>query len=147
MTQLLYAMQFKGQATPGPAPGVLKAATRSPSSRLTSLAGPCGLESRLECISGGEAEFESTVTFVGDSHFVESGSIRFGDGHVLRFSTVDQGFLGGSADANLKHGAVMWRIDGGEGQFEGASGIITSNFTVGEAGEVVDNHFGVIFTR
>jgi hypothetical protein len=39
----------------------------------------------------------------------------------------------------------MWRIDSGQGQFEGASGLITSNFTVGDDGEVTDNHFGVIF--
>ena len=39
----------------------------------------------------------------------------------------------------------MWQVDSGEGQFAGASGLITSNFTVGEAGEVVDHHVGLIF--
>jgi len=47
----------------------------------------------------------------------------------------------------MKHGTVSWKVDGGEGQFEGASGLIASNFTVGGAGEVIDNHFGVIFLR
>jgi hypothetical protein len=47
----------------------------------------------------------------------------------------------------LKHGTVNWRVDGGDGQFEGASGLITSNFTVGPNGEVVDNHFGLIFLK
>ena len=36
-------------------------------------------------------------------------------------------------------------IDGGEGRFEGARGLITSNFLVSDSGEVVDNQFGVIF--
>jgi hypothetical protein len=147
MSQLLYAMQFKGQAVPGPAQGVLKATSRSPSSRMTSLVGANGLEGKLEPISGLEAAFESTVTFVDDTRFTESGTIRFGEKHRLRFSTVDHGFLNQSADRKLRHGAVMWRVEGGEGQFEGASGLITSNFTVGESGEVVDNHFGLIFTK
>jgi hypothetical protein len=39
----------------------------------------------------------------------------------------------------------MWRVKGGEGHFAGASGLITSNFFVGENFEVTDHHFGVIF--
>ena|SRR5437868_269522 len=63
----------------------------------------------------------------------------------LRFSTVGQGYLAASADPKLRHGTVTWRVDGGEGQFAQASGLITSNFTIGEEGEVVDNHFGLLF--
>ena len=55
--------------------------------------------------------------------FAESGSIRFGDGHhALRFSTVGQGYLAASADPELRHGTVTWRVESGEGQFEGATG-------------------------
>jgi hypothetical protein len=39
----------------------------------------------------------------------------------------------------------MWRVDSGEGQFAGASGPITSNFTLSGTGEVIDNHFALIF--
>jgi hypothetical protein len=60
---------------------------------------------------------------------------------------VGQGYLGPSADPKLKHGSVIWRVDSGEGQFAEASGLITSNFTINEAGEVTDNHFGVIFVK
>jgi hypothetical protein len=38
----------------------------------------------------------------------------------------------------------MWRIDGGEGQFAGATGLITSNFFVGADLTVTDHHVGVI---
>ena len=41
----------------------------------------------------------------------------------------------------------MWRVESGEGQFAGASGLITSNFTLSANGELIDNHFGVIFVR
>ncbi|MGH7914520.1 MAG: hypothetical protein ACREPW_07725, partial [Candidatus Binataceae bacterium] len=60
---------------------------------------------------------------------------------------VGQGYLGGSADPKLKSGAVMWKIESGEGQFAGASGYITSNFTMDEAGHVTDHQFGVIYVK
>ena len=145
--QIIYAMQFKGQAGPGDDSGKILAKTASDSCRITSAVTGAGLEGKLERAEGGRATFESTVTITGDTSFLESGSIHFGGGNSLRFSTVGQGYLGGSADPNLKHGTVNWRVDGGEGQFEGASGLITSNFTLGANGEVVDYHFGVIFAK
>jgi hypothetical protein len=148
MKQIIYAMQFQGQGGPGGSPNVLKAATSSPSSTLTSVIGPEGLQGGVQAAPGGKASFESEVTITGETSFVESGSIRFGDGnHRLRFSTVGQGHLGDSPEPKLKSGAVMWRVDGGEGQFAGASGYITSNFTMDEAGHVTDNQFGVIYIK
>lgn len=146
MTQIVYSMRFSGQAVPAEgSSNVLKAATEAPSCTITSLAGPDGLSSSIEPTAGGTATFESEVMFTGDAAFQERGTITFGtDGHRLQFSTVGQGYLGASADPTLKHGTVMWQVDGGEGQFEGATGLITSNFTVGEAGEVVDHHFGLL---
>jgi len=107
-----------------------------------------GVRSVLEPGLGGKAVFESEVTLIGEASFKESGTISFGDGgHRLRFSTVGQGHLGSSADPKLKHGAVVWQVDGGEGQFEGASGLITANFTVSDAGEIVDNQCGLIWVK
>src|ERR1700677_1464519 len=148
MKQIIYAMQFNGQGGPGGAPNVLKATTTSPSSTLTTVIGPEGVHGSVQPAAGGKASFESEVTVTGDTSFVESGSIRFGDGnHSLRFSTVGQGYLGDSPEPKLKSGAVTWRVDGGEGQFAGASGYITSNFTLSDTGDVTDNQFGVIFVK
>jgi hypothetical protein len=148
MKQIIYAMQFQGQGGPGGSPNVLKAATSSPSSTITSVIGPEGLQGGVQAAPGGKASFESEVTITGETSFVESGSIRFGDGnHRLRFSTVGQGYLGDSPEPKLKSGAVMWRVDGGEEQFAGASGYITSNFTMDEAGHVTDCQFGVIYIK
>jgi hypothetical protein len=148
MKQIIYAMQFKGQGGPGNSPNVLKATTSSPSSTVTSVIGPEGLHGSVQSAPGGKASFESEVTVTGDTSFVESGSIRFGDGnHRLRFSTVGEGYLGDSPEPKMKSGAVMWRVEGGEGQFAGASGYITSNFTMDEAGKVTDNQFGVIYVK
>ena len=147
MKQIFYAMQFKGQAGPGDKEGTMVAKTAADSCRITSTVQDTGLAATLEQVAGGQASFESVVTLTGESSFLESGSIHFGGRHSLRFSTVGQGYLGSSADPSLKHGTVNWRVDSGDGQFEGATGLITSNFTVGPNGEVVDNHFGLIFLK
>jgi len=147
MKQIIYAMQFKGSAAPkAGASGVMEASTTSMSCTLSSIVGPGGLTGTLTPTTGGKASFTSEVTLTGETSFTETGTIRFGDSnHSLRFSTVGQGFLGKSPDAALQHGSVMWRVESGEGQFAGASGLITSNFTLSANGEVIDNHFGLIF--
>jgi hypothetical protein len=148
MKQIIYAMQFKGQGGPGGSPNVLKAMTSSPSCTLTTVIGSEGVHGSVQPAAGGKAAFESEVTVTGETSFLESGSIRFGDGnHRLRFSTVGQGYLADSPEPKLKSGAVMWKVEGGEGQFAGASGYITSNFTMDEAGHVTDNQFGVIYIK
>jgi len=149
MKQIIYAMQFTGNAAPvAGSSSVLKAVTTASSCSLTTVAGPDGASGRLEAVSGGQADFESEVTLTGETSFREAGTIRFGEtSHRLTFSTVGQGYLADSADANLKHGTVTWRVDSGTGQFANATGLITSNFTIGPNGEVTDNHFGVIFVR
>jgi hypothetical protein len=40
---------------------------------------------------------------------------------------------------------VIWEVTEGRGQFARATGLITSNFTVGSKGEVVDNHYVRLF--
>ena len=124
---------------------MLRAVTAAPSSVLVTIIGEGGVDGRIESTDGAEARFESEVSFSDESTFREEGAIDFGSGHSLRFRTVGAGQLGPSIDPNLKHGAVVWEVDGGEGRFDGAQGLITSNFFVGDTGEVTDNHFGFVF--
>ncbi len=149
MGQITYTMQFKGQAAPvSGSANVLKATTTAASCTINTVVGSEGVNGIMQPAAGGKALFESEVTLTGGTGFQESGTISFGEGgHRLRFSTIGEGYLSSSADPKLQHGSVMWRIDSGEGQFEGASGLITSNFTVSDTGEVTDNHFGVIFVK
>jgi len=148
MRQMIYTLQFTGGAAPANDQGtVLKATTAAPSCSIQTTVSPNGVTGALTPTVGGTAHFESEVTFTSDSTFQESGTVTFGTGNTIYFSTVGQGHLGGSADPKLKHGSVMWKIDRGEGQFSGATGLITSNFFVGEKGEVTDHHFGVLFVR
>lgn len=148
MKQVIYVMQFKGGAVPNASkPGVIKASTSASSCNVSSIVGNEGVVGTIQPAAGGKASFESEVTMLGDTSFGEVGTISFGGKNSLHFSTVGQGYLDKSADPALQHGSVMWRVDSGEGQFAGASGLITSNFTLSTTGEVTDNHFGVIFVR
>lgn len=146
MSLITYALQFRGQARQI-GPGVLAAATRAPSTIISTNIQKNGLEGRIQPHDGGEAGFESEVRFLDDHRFEEAGTIDFGSGNRLRFHTIGAGYLGGSPDEHLQHGTVMWTIDEGDGAFRGATGLITSNFFVSDSGDVTDNHFGVIFTN
>lgn len=120
---MIYAMRFAGHATPaGPDGNVLCASTTAPSSAVTSRIGAEGLDSTIEATPGGDATFASEMTFSSAIEFLELGPIAFGGGHSLRFSTIGQGYPGPNTDPTLKHGTLMWRVDGGEGQFAGGAG-------------------------
>jgi hypothetical protein len=91
------------------------------------------------------AFYANDVTFTSESTFVETGTISFGDGE-LDIETVGEGTLAPSASAELLQGAVIWRVTGGRGRFEGASGLITSNFLLRPGtGEVEDHENAVVF--
>ncbi len=147
MRHILYCMQFKGTATAGVDKGVMKATTSATSCSVKTVVGNDGVDGAFIPAEGGMAFFESEVRTTGADKFVESGNISFGDDHALTFTTVGEGHLGPSADPKTLAGAVTWKVESGEGQFKNASGFITSNFTVGTAGEVVDYQFGLIFVE
>lgn len=135
MKQLTYAAQFKGGAAPVDEsnPGVLKVNAKSDGSPLS---------------IGGKTEattFESTVRMTSEAAFDEDGKIGFGGGNAIRFSTVNAGSVAPSGIEGVTAGAVIWKIDGGEGELAGATGYITSNFFFNMEGEVTDNQVGVIF--
>jgi hypothetical protein len=140
-------MQFKGSAAPEDQsnPGVLRVQASAQSSVIRSAIGMHGLTTNLEGAAGSTAKFESQVRMGEAGAFDEDGVISFGDGNCVRFVTVNEGHVEPSPEPGLTAGAVIWRIEGGEGQFAGASGFITSNFWFNMQGEVTDNQFGVIF--
>lgn len=144
MTPLAYSLQFRGTAIES-APGLLIARTSAPGCSLVTTLGEDGLSGRFESASGDEAVLRSRIEVRSDGTFVEEGTITVGREHVLRFRTLDVGRIGGSPDPGLQHGSAVWAIEGGEGQFEGASGRIASNFVLSDTGELTDNHLGLVF--
>ena len=147
MSQIGYAMQFRGSA--GPQEGKeneLWAKTGSTTNALATALGGGGPSLSIDEAASQRASFTSNVQILEDGEFTEDGTIDFGEAGTLDFSTIGTGWMGPSAQDGLTHGAISWKIDSGTGPLAGATGIITSNFTVSGAGEVVDNQWGVLFT-
>lgn len=146
MKELVFALEFRGSAAPvAGSDKRLQAKTSASSQTLRSLLKPDGIQASLESAGGGSAGFESEVEIIGDGMFVESGSIKYGEAGKVSFRTVGRGTIGPSPVEGIQRGAVMWEVTGGEGRLAGAQGLITSNFTVGSQGEVVDNQFARLF--
>jgi len=146
MKELVFALEFKGNA--GPVPGSdkrLQAKTSATSQTLRSILSADGIQASVESAGAGSASFQSEVEIVGEGMFVESGTIQYGDAGKVSFRTVGRGTLGPSPIADVQRGAVMWEVTGGDGRLAGAQGLITSNFTVGAKGEVVDDQFARLY--
>ncbi len=93
---------------------------------------------------GTEVTFESEVVLSEDG-FDEHGTISYAGRGSLTFDTIGMGHIEASQVQGLNHGSVIWRVTGGEGEFAGATGLITSNFTFGKQGEVADNQWVRLF--
>ena len=142
MRELIFALTFTGRA--GPVPGsetTRRAMTVAPSQVIRTVLGPGGVESAVETIDGERAVLESRVERFADGSFVEDGTISYGRAGKVSFVTVGRGSVGPSPIPGWVHGAVIWSVTGGDGLFEGAQGLITSNFVASAGGDVVDNHF------
>ena len=144
MRQLVFALQFTGSASPT-GDGKLHAKTTAPGQTFRASFGRGGVQGAVEPSGGEAAAFESDVEMGADGTFLESGTITYGSSGSVRFKTVGRGVLGPSPNTDLQRGAVIWEVSSGQGALAGASGLITSNFTVGAQGEVVDNQLAVLF--
>lgn len=146
MKELVFALQFKGKAQPVEGvEGKLTAKTTAASQVLRTAVSAKGVQAKAESKPGPRATFESEVQMTGPSTFIEIGRIGYGKAAGVTFKTTGQGVLGASGMDGLQRGAVIWEVTEGRGQFAGATGLITSNFTVGSKGQVVDNHYVRLF--
>ena len=142
MRELVFALEFKGTAAPVEgASNRLRAKTSATDQTLRTVLKPDGPQVGIDRSGADTAVFESEVEIVAEGAFLESGSIAYGAAGKVTFETVGRGMLGPSPMPGVQRGAVIWEVTGGDGRFRGAQGLITSNFTVGPTGEVVDDHF------
>lgn len=105
--------------------------------------------SELAPIAGDEAVLDLTYVLNHDGTlFFEWGKVSFGDASAssLSFSSVGAGTLPGPPDPDgFSQGTVVYAVDGGTGELDGARGAITSNFLVDlKTEELVDTHLGVV---
>ena len=94
---------------------------------------------------GESVTFESKVVMTDDG-FKEDGTITYAGRRSLKFTTVRSGHMAPRAVSGLNHGAALWSITQGDGEFSGATRLITSNFTFSDQGDVVDNQYVRIYT-
>jgi hypothetical protein len=141
---IVYSLQFRGRIA-SLSSRVLEQRASAPSQVLSTTVDANGLAGRVQPGEGEEALLVSRLALADDGSFDQSGTIEFAPGHVLAFRSVGAARLDRSPDPHLRHGASVWEVEGGEGQFHGAHGRITSNFLVSDTNELTDNHFGLIF--
>jgi hypothetical protein len=141
---IVYSLQFRGRIT-SLSSRVLEQRASAPSQVLITTVDVNGLAGRVQPGEGEEAVLVSRLVLADDGSFDQSGTIEFAPGHVVAFRSVGAARLGRSPDPHLRHGAAVWEVEGGKGQFRGARGRITSNFFVSDTNELTDNHFGLIF--
>jgi len=143
MKKVVFALQFKGTVVPG-ADGKLQAKTSASSQAIKTTLDASGIQATVESVAGDGANFESVAEISSDGSFVESGTITYGKAGKVTFKTLGRG-MGASAIDGLNRGAVVWEVTGGDGKLAGATGLITSTFTVDGAGQIADNQFAVLF--
>jgi hypothetical protein len=146
MKPITYSLQFRGRASSS-APDRMRLRLTAPSSALVTSLGPDGVHGAFEDVPGGDATLEAEFSLREHSAFDDAGTIEFGHGNSVRFCSLGLGRLVECPDRNLRHGTVVCQVEGGNGQFERAEGLITSNFLVSDTGEVTDNHLGLIFVH
>ena len=141
---IVYSLQFRGRIT-SLSSRVLEQRASAPSQALITTVDANGLAGHVEPGEGEEAVLVSRIALGDDGSFDQSGTIEFAPGHALAFRSVGAARLDRSPDPHLRHGAAVWEVKGGVGQFLGAYGRITSNFFISDTNELTDNHFGLIF--
>jgi hypothetical protein len=146
MKPITYSLQFRGHAS-SVGSDRMRFRLTAPSSALVTKLGRDGVHGAFEDVAGGDAILEAELSFREQSTFDDAGTIEFGHGNSVRFHSVGLGRLLECPDPNLRHGTVVRELEGGNGQFARAEGLITSNFLVSDTGEVTDNHFGLIFVH
>ena len=145
MRPFVYCLQFQGKARDNDGGKTLQVKTTGSSCQVRTLLERYGVESRVEPLPGQEAVVQSELQLGSDGSFTLSGTLSFGNGHLLQFSNAGQGQLVKGPNHGLNHGSVICRIDKGEGQFEGAQGFIASNFLLTDGNELTDYQFGLVF--
>ena len=148
MQKLLYTMQVRGRTSrPSDPSKPLRTTGSAVSCILSTTISASGVRTDLTHSNGELAFFESELWLTASDEFQEAGEITFGDGtgHTLKFSSAGNGHVSPGFEPGMIAGAVSWQIEAGEGQFAGARGFITSNFTITASGDRCDLHCGVIF--
>jgi hypothetical protein len=146
MRTIHYAMHFRGRISASDSK-LLRTTGSATSCTVRTTVLPSGLEADVSASPGDLAFLDSELLVTGSGSFRKEGVVMLGDEneHQFRFSTLGEGHLAPCAQPGIITGTVSCSVDGGEGQFADASGLITSTFTLSESGELNEFQSGLIF--
>lgn len=144
----MFCLHFRGQASRGTDKRNLFRVTASaPSCNLATELSDEGIAAKISVLPGDMAFAESELEVAGTNSLTGHASISFGDGpHSLELKAVGPGHLESGDSAHMT-GAITWHVAGGEGQFAGAKGFVTSLVTLREDGQFIDVQTGVLYLR
>ena len=86
------------------------------------------------------ARFE-TVVFARDGQTIEAGRVIFPEIESFLDVYTPRHGLVVALDDGREAGSITWHVKAGGGRFEGATGIVTGNFTARPDGTFVDHQF------
>ena len=140
MNRINYSTQFTGTCeTSDYSDGAFKTSTVAPIGNIFAEAG----EGTVSVADPGDAEIKSTMVLTGNGTFQQYGTITFEDSRDrIHFSTQGQGRIEDSAAG--KQASATLKIDYGEVRFRNASGLIASEFSIDENGQVIDKQVGAV---
>ena len=140
MNRINYSTQFTGTCeTSDYSDGAFKTSTVAPIGSIFAEEG----EGTVSFVNSSDAEIKSTIVLTGNGTFQQYGTITFEDSRDrLHFSTHGQGRIEESAEG--KQASATLKIDRGEGRFRDASGLISTEFSVDENGNVIDSQVGAV---
>lgn len=144
---IVYVLQFRGEVQRTGIDGsVVKTITGASSCSIDTQVDENGVSGSITTAMRDKAILVSELVLTGATTFQQTGRIVFGSGgHGFSFATIGSGHFDSAAPGEGQHGAAIWRLERGEGQFAGATGLIASNFVVSTSGEVTDHQLGVVF--
>jgi hypothetical protein len=147
MEPIIFCLHFRGQASRGTDKRNLFRITASaPSCNLATELSDAGVHSRVSVLPGDMAFADSELELTGSESFSGRASISFGDGpHALELRAAAQGHFESTPKQGEMSGAVTWRVEGGEGQFAGAKGFVTSVLTLHEDGQFSEFQTGLLY--
>jgi hypothetical protein len=94
MREIVFALEFRGQA--GPVPGSeskRQARSTARSQTLSTVLERDGVRERIDATAGDTAVLESRVERFGDGTFVEDGTITYGAAGSVTFETIGRGWV------------------------------------------------------
>lgn len=148
MKKIFYTMHFRGQTSPVTSDTKsLRTTASATGSVLHTHIRDSGIESELQASDGQLAFLETEFHLKGAGAFQGNGTITLGEEseHVLRLRTIQDGHVNTAIEAGTMTATSSWLVEGGEGQFAAAQGIITSIFTLTSSGEFTDYQLGLLF--